>query len=87
MGIEADKSNLTDSEDKVSDLIFISNMNVIYCLTDIYENFDNYAINPHVAAYEAFSKVISRKDFNYFIFPWIEISTVKAYFYSWKLGL
>ena len=86
MGIEADKSNLTNNEDKLSDLIFISNMNIMYHLIDIYQNFDNYAINPHVAAYEAFSKAISRKDFNYFIFPWIEFSTVKAHFYSWKLG-
>ena len=84
--IKADYTNLTLKKDKLSDLIFISALKNIDLLTDINHNFMSYSISPHAAAFEAFNKTLSRDDFEYIFYPWIDVSTVKTYFYGWELG-
>ncbi|MBF9028558.1 hypothetical protein FZCC0188_11590 [Rhodobacterales bacterium FZCC0188] len=84
--IEADHSNLTETVDKLSDLMFIARLDKLNILTDIIDNFENYSMSPHRAAYQAFEKVFKREEFNFVFFPWIDVSIVKSHFYNWKSG-
>ena len=85
-GDDYDKSNLTASQDKLSDLMFVSSLQTISQLRNIYENFNSYPLNPHAASYNALTEVTGRDNFHFFFYPWADVTTFKSHFYDWKMS-
>ena len=82
----AQKTNTSHEEKKLSDLIFFSRPEYMKAFIDINENFYNYPISPHKAAYQAVLKYVPIDEIQFYLYPFIDFDTAKGFFYKWKMG-